>query len=282
MTDIQYRRPSETIAEREVVTANQSGGGGGSGGGGSGGGSSGGGGGSGNAGNEARENQRYTGRGDSRGNNADEQRHQESQGQQPQQQRSSERSQSQPQSYQEKENSMSHTYCPPTVVAGGYPGLAPFSPYGYGLPYGGFPAAGAPSNVVVTGGHGSDKHDALLGITVDNIRESSAVGRTNQLATQVSHIGDHIDTLADRADARASADRDLFLHKSFSDLSRGQAESETRIMAAFKDSEIRRLQDDTVTLKEQVADSREARRFDDLRDSIRDLSRLLADRLPRN
>jgi hypothetical protein len=167
----------------------------------------------------------------------------------------------------------------PAIIAA--PGFAtPFTPYGY--PYGAVPPipATAPVTTVVTGQDGHNR-DALLGITVDNIRESSSVGRSSQLASQIGHLGDHIDNLGSRADARAAAERDMVLQKEFSSIHARFGDMENRLLTEFKNSEINRLQEDKGLLRAEVADAREGRRFDDVRDAIRDLTRMVAERLPR-
>ncbi len=159
----------------------------------------------------------------------------------------------------EKDQSMSH--CPTPIIAA----AAPVSPFGYpGFGYPGYPGfagmpASAPQTTVVTGtGDGHDR-DALLGITVDNIRESASVGRSTQLAQQIGDIGD-------RADARAAAERDLFLAREFTTVQKGQADLESRILTAVKDESLRTvalLNEQRVReLENRLANVQEARRED--------------------
>lgn len=169
----------------------------------------------------------------------------------------------QPQGGSESQKGSSMTHTNPIVVAGGaFPGYPGFGFPGVwpGFGYPGFPGAGAPQTTVVTDtGHKNGDHDALLGITVDNIRESSSVGRTNQLGQQIEQLGD-------RADARAAAHRDLELAKSFSDVRKETSDTENRLLTAIKDEAIRtrevlneqRIRD----LESRLANVQEARRDD--------------------
>lgn len=167
-----------------------------------------------------------------------------------------------------KESQMTHST--PIVFASapacGYPG---FPPYGGGYGYQGFnggaPAGSAPQTTVVTGtgndGHHSDhdNHDALLGITVDNIRESSSVGRTAQLSQQIEGLGD-------RADFRASFDRDMHTFQEFNSLQKGQWDIESRLGNAIKDSTamvLDKMNEQRIReLEARLANTQEARRDD--------------------
>lgn len=287
-------------AEGSTESTNQQSAGGASGGsqGGQSGGSSGqGGGGQSSGSNESRENPRYTGRGDSRNNNTNEGLprlglpygqaegdpdnpwHRFSDGSMNQsrsRQSGGEQSPNQSQGEQPKEeNPMSYNHCPPTaVVAGGFP-ITPFGA-GYGYPYAGYPTS-APSNIVVAGSdHNRGTHsqlETLSDIALGGLRESAAAGRTNQLSTQIESIGDRIDT-------QGSFNRELSLQKEFSTIHARFGDVENRLLTAMKEGEINRLSEDKNLLRAEVTDAREARRFSELRDELKDLTRLLRDRLP--
>lgn len=183
------------------------------------------------------------------------------------------RNQSQP-----PEDPMSHQQSPIVTLGGGFP-IAPFGA-GYGYPYAGFPAVpatGAPVTTVVSGhgdSHGTHSQlETLSDIALGGLRESAAAGRTNQLSTQIESIGDRLDT-------QASFSRELSLQKEFSTVHARFGDVENRLLSAMKDGELRRSEEDKNLLRSELANAREGRRFDDLRDSVRDLTRLIAERLP--
>lgn len=182
---------------------------------------------------------------------------------------------------EQQEPAMGHQQQPTIIAGGAVPFGAPFTPFASPWGYGGYPGfpGQAPVTTVVSGGHNDNGHglsaqvETVADIAIGNLRESASNSRFTGVSNQIQDIGDRIDRNAGFA-------RELTLQKEFSNLNYRMGEQENRLLSAFKDSELRHLQETTGLLRAEVADSREARRFDDLRDSVRDLTRLIADRLP--
>lgn len=277
MTDAFVYRPegSPDIIERQRL--NQAGGGGASGGGS---GSSGGSGGGGQSlgSNESRENPAYTGRGDSRNNNAQERTGQgdpgipQSQGAQPFQRQHLFGQPSNHTSQGEQPKESQPMYCPPSFGA-----VAPyaFNPYASPYGYGAFPAAAAPAgaNVVVAGDHGHGTHsqlETLSDIALGGLRESAATGRTNQLSTQIAQLGE-------RHSLEAGFSRELNTQREFTAAQKDRGDLENRLLAAIKDESIRTREMFTDSrireLETRNADLRDARRDDRILEVLQDIRR---------
>ena len=300
-TEIRYRRPDE-IVERDHLNQAGGGGAGGGAGGSSGGGSSGGGSGSGggsSGSNESRENPNFTGRGDSRNNQAHSQPYPQGHGQgmeQPNTSTGSQRTQNeqprqqqgnQPNNYQgeqpKEQNPMTYSHCPPAaVVAGGFP-ITPFGA-GYGYPYAGYgaaPVGGAPVTTVVTGQDGhhgkgiSAQIETLSDIALGGLRESAATGRTNQLSTQIAQLGE-------RHSLEAGFSRELNTQREFTAAQKDRGDLENRLMTAIKDTNInlsQRFDEQRIRqLEQENTNLRDSRRFQELDNDLSEIKRLLRDR----
>lgn len=293
--DVFRYRPGETHEITERAYLNQAGGGGAAGSGGSSGssgGSSGSGAGSSGA-NQANERPEYTGRGDSRNNQAHSQPYPQGHGQgmeQPNTSTGSQRTQNeqprqqqgnQPNNYQgeqpKEQNPMTYSHCPPAaVVAGGFP-ITPFGT-GYGYPYAGFGAPMAPAAsgpVTVVSGQGNGHEHGVKELIVDGIRENSATGRTAQLGLQIESLGDRLET-------QSTFSRELSVQKSFTDAQKDRGDLENRLLTAIKDEAIRTREMFTNerirSLETENVNLRDSRRFQELDNDLSEIKRILRER----
>jgi hypothetical protein len=136
----------------------------------------------------------------------------------------------------------------------------------YGAPYAGFGAPVAPAapvTVVTSDGHRGHESqlNTLSDIAVGNLRESAASGRFAGVTNQIESIGN-------RMDANAAANRDMQLVREFTTVQKGQGDLENRLLTAIKDESIRtrdlfteqRIRD----LEGRLSNVQEARRDDRL------------------